>query len=140
MPSGKRMKRPADTVQSKTMKGPANYPGESVQGAYGSQDTGGKMAGGGGVNLSPPNAAGMGNPMAGSGLPPAASINMDMQAPASPLPAGPPVDPGPAVRCPLPPGPNADPGMAAPSPLPPGPEDLNQGSPDTGGTPPGPPL
>lgn len=132
--------KPADTIQSKTMKGPANYPGEVVHGAGGSQDSGGHDAGPGSINLSPPRGADMGSPMAGSGLPPANGINMGMSPPSSPLPPGPPVDPGRPIACGLPPGPNADPGMPAASPLPPGPEDLNQGNPETGVTPPGPPL
>lgn len=140
MPMGKKMRQSRDTIQSETMKGPANYPGEAAHGSYGTEDSGGVVAGPGASNLSPPRGEGMGNPMTGRGLPPANGINLGMAPPASPLPPGPPVDPGPPIVCGLPPGPNADPGLAADSPLPPGPGDMEQGDPETGITPAGPPI
>lgn len=143
MPAKKRMQQSADTIQSQTMKGPANYPAEAVHGSYGSMDSGGKSGGGGSANLSPPNAAGMGNPMTGSGLPPSSVMDLSMTPPPTgegTLPPGPAANPGMPIACGLPPGPNADPGLPVASPLPPGPGDLDQGKPDTGITPPGPPV
>ena len=145
MPQGKRLSK--ETYYSEyetkgmTGKGPAYYPGEVSHGTYGdTEDSGGVVTGPGAVNLSPPRGERMGDPMAGVGLPPANGINMNMAPPGSPLPPGPEVDPGLPYKCDLPPGPNADPGLAAPSPLPPGPMDLDQGDPETGITPAGPPL
>lgn len=132
--------RPEDSIRSMTEKGPASYPGETVHGAQGTEDSGGVVAGPGATNLSPPRGEQMGNPMAGVGLPPAGGINMNMAPPASPLPPGPPVDPGLPIQCGLPPGPNADPGQPVASPLPPGPGDMEQGDPETGITPAGPPI
>ena len=127
MPAKKRMQPSADTIRSQTMKGPANYPAEAVHGSYGSHDTGGKNAGGGSSNLSPPNAENMGSPMTEAGLSPARGIDLSMTPPPTglnTLPPGPNADPGMPISCGLQPGPNADPGMPVPSPLPPGPDDL----------------
>jgi hypothetical protein len=140
MPMGKPIQRSADTIKSQTMKGPVSYPGEVVHGTYGTQDSGGQGAGPGATNLSPPRGGDMGNNMAGAGLPPANGINMGLAPVACPLPPGPEVNPGGPADCPLPPGPNADPGQPAPCPLPPGPTDMEQGDPETGITPAGPPI
>ncbi len=144
MPKGKRLSK--ETYYSEyetkgmTGKGPAYYPGEVSHGTYGDTKDSTMMAGQGSSNLSPPGSEGMGAAMTGAGLPPASGINLSMAPPASPLPPGPEVNPGLPIKCELPPGPNADPGLAAPSPLPPGPGDLEQGDPETGITPAGPPL
>ena len=140
MPMGKSMERPADQIRSQTEKGPASYPGEAVHGTYGTQDSGGVAGGSGSINLSPPRGADMGHPMTGAGLPPAGGVNMGMTPPPCPLPPGPEADPGMPIKCELPPGPNADPGLPVPCPLPPGPTDLEQGHPETGISPPGPPI
>lgn len=143
MPKGKRMGASADTIESQTMKGPANYPGEAVHGHYGTMDSGGQTAGGGTNNLSPPRGSDMGNPMAGVGLPPANGINMGMVPPPTgegTLPPSVPANPGLPLKCELPPGPDPDPGQPVPCALPPGPEDFEQGNPESGITPPGPPL
>lgn len=143
MPKGRPIPLSPDVIQSETMKGPANYPGEAVHGTYGTQDSGGQMGGGGSINLSPPRGEDMGNPMKGSVLPPANGINLNMAPPPTglgTLPPGPEANPGMPIACELPPGPDADPGMPVPCALPPGPDDLEQGKPDTGITPPGPPV
>lgn len=73
----------------KTEKGPAYYPGETVQGAAGANNQSGSP-GSGSNNLSPPNARGMGGAMTGSGLPPANGIRLDMQGNSgNPMPPGP---------------------------------------------------
>lgn len=109
----------------KTAKGPAYYPGEVVHGAAGANNQEGKP-GSGGINLSPPNAAGMGGAMTGSGLPPANGIALSMEGNSgNPMPPGPTaVDPlmscGPTGEGMLPPGPpcgehdNGDPGQLPP--------------------------
>lgn len=140
MPMGKRMQRSADSIRSKTEKGPASYPAEAVQGTYGTEDSGGVVAGPGATNLSPPSGEAMGDNMMGAGLPPARGISLEMAPTMCPLPPGPAVDPGPPADCPLPPGPNADPGPPVACPLPPGPMDMEQGDPETGITPAGPPI
>lgn len=140
MPMGKRMQRSADSIRSMTEKGPASYPSEAVHGTYGTEDSGGVVAGPGATNLSPPRGEDMGSAMAGVGLPPANGINMGMTPPPCPLPPGPPADPGMPIYCELPPGPNADPGLPVACPLPPGPGDMEQGDPETGITPAGPPI
>lgn len=136
--------RPRDSIRSETEKGPASYPGEAQHGCAGSEDSGGVVAGPGATNLSPPRGEGMGNPMAGAGLPPSGGVRLDMQVPPTGLAAlvpGVPADPGLPIQCGLPPGPNADPGLPVASPLPPGPiTDMEQGDPETGITPAGPPI
>lgn len=141
MPMGKRTGRGGDSIRSMTEKGPAMYPGETAHGTYGdTSDSGGVVAGPGATNLSPPRGEGMGHPMTGRGLPPANGINLGMEPPPCPLPPGPEVDPGLPIKCELPPGPNADPGLPVACPLPPGPGDMEQGDPETGITPAGPPI
>ena len=143
MPKGKRTGPGGDHIRSMTDKGAAAYPGETVKGTYGDCSDSAMMAGQGSSNLSPPGSEGMGAPMTGSGLPPARGIELGMRVPPTgmgTLPPGPNADPGLRAECGLPPGPNADPGMPAASPLPPGPSDLDQGDPETGITPAGPPL
>lgn len=86
---------------SRTEKGPAYYPGETVHGARGDcQDSMG-YPGSGSVNLSPPNARGMGAAMTGAGLPPANGISLVMGGN-----SGNPSPPGPVdvdVPCAMPP-------------------------------------
>lgn len=136
--------RPRDSIRSETEKGPSSYPGEAVQGCAGdTSDSGGVVAGPGAVNLSPPRGEGMGNPMTGVGLPPGIGAGMAMNPPPTgegTLPPGPPADPGLRHECGLPPGPAVDPGLPVASPLPPGPNDMEQGDPETGITPAGPPI
>ncbi len=84
---------PTYDKMSKTTKGPAYYPGETVHGARGSSSDKGHP-GSGSVNLSPPNARSMGGAMTGSGLPPANGISLACPEPqGNPMPPGPDVDP-----------------------------------------------
>jgi hypothetical protein len=140
MPMGKKIAAAPDRIRSMTEKGDSAYPGEVVHGAYGFEDSGGVAAGPGAQNLSPPRGDEMGHPSTGVGLPPSGGINMSMTQPPCPLPPGPEVDPGLPIKCELPPGPDADPGLPVACPLPPGPTDMEQGAPETGITPAGPPI
>lgn len=112
---------------SRTEKGPAYFPGETVHGVAGDCCNVSVKPGPGTQNLSPPNARGMGAAMTGAGLPPANGIALSMEGNSgNPSPPGPvdvdvPCSMPPMGEASLPPGPPCgDHKVGNPGQLPPG--------------------
>jgi hypothetical protein len=119
---------PTYEKMTKTMKGPAYYPGEVVHGAAGANNQS-SQPGAGSINMPPPNAGSMGGAMTGSGLPPANGISLSMEGNrGNPQPPGPNVD----VPCSMP--------VMGEAALPPGPPCGEHSVGNPGELPPGPPV